>query len=182
MAIKRLGNVLLRARIFGHRECHAIREQRVDASDLLPVCQLRRIAQDLGNVGFVIALQIKHTVVSSASDQPVQNLPRVWAAIDIVPQEDLDGPPDRIGFEVRIDARQKFNQKIGPPVHVSDGIYGACHQVFAALRFGSEKSAHSSILTMASIVETPAAPPTMAKKVTQVQIYRVEAGLRLSWL
>ena len=61
-------------------------------------------------------------MLTPAFDQKVDNLPRIWAAIDIIAKEDLDRLRDRIGCEVGVDARQQRLQKVGPPVHVSNGI------------------------------------------------------------
>jgi hypothetical protein len=108
---------------------------------VFPIRQHGRIAQELGRIGFVIALEIKHHVTAPACDQEIENLTRARTAIDVVAEEHLDRLRNRIGLEIGVDASKQRAQEVRSPVDVADGV-DALAVGYARLCFLDLRSQH----------------------------------------
>ena len=70
----------------------------------------------------MVTLERNEAVLSLASDQHFNHLPRVRATVNVVAKKDLHGFGGGPRFEVVINAGKDGRQEIGTPVDIANGI------------------------------------------------------------
>src|SRR5262249_6775897 len=92
------------------------------ASELSPVGQHRRITKEVGDKGFMVALEADHLTSLTARNQHIQYLPRPWTSVDVVAEKYFNDLKGWMGRDVGVDDGKKLRQEVGAPVHISDRV------------------------------------------------------------
>jgi hypothetical protein len=100
----------------------AVGLQRIEATVLAPMFEKFGIAEEIEQEHFMVAFQADHLMGLAALDQALENQTRVGASIDVVSEEDLDGPLHRKARKVLVDMEQQPIKQIRPAVQIANSV------------------------------------------------------------
>jgi hypothetical protein len=87
-----------------------------------PLAEHCGLAQKIGNVGFMVALEAHHAMMLASPNQKIQYLSGLRPAVYVVTEQYLEDPGRRIRRNVGVDAGKALRQKISATVYVSDRV------------------------------------------------------------